>query len=538
MLFPKATFAITSVNTFQITSDSAQQTQPLIFKNLVAYTNHGGTQSIDIWGYNLRTKENFPLIEKVGQQFITDLEESLIIYEDVEELTLTSDVRAYNYKTGQDILIAGGEGSQGSGVTNGRGVLYIEGGGCGALYFYNHLTGERKQIFDSTCYPKVSGNIAVFTATDPNGTNLKGYNLVTNELFDIATADGFQETPDISEDKVTYLQRFSGTYGDYNSITVKNLRTGEERIVYESTTNTLNNPVISERFVVWSESSAIHVNGVMAADLVTGEVFEVQEQGPHQNSHTSPSIWKNRAVWMSFRTGNGDIYGSILKETDLVPPSCLQPPSGIISWWTGDGNANDIKGVNNGNLLNGVTFASGMVGQAFSFDGIDDFMQAPTNNLPTDNIARTLEMWVKINQFLDDTPNPSSPLETFFAGYGNFGSSGQMYSMGTAGNVYYFSQWGSAIFGPSLVKDRWYHVAVTNIGDLATLYLDGVVVANGTISINTLTGTQFYIGRAPGSYGDIRRLNGFVDEVSVYNRALTAEEIKTIYDAGTNGKCK
>ena len=44
----------------------------------------------------------------------------------------------------------------------------------------------------------------------------------------------------------------------------------------------------------------------------------------------------------------------------------------MVSWWPGDGNANDIQGANNGTLENGATFASGEVGQAFSLDGVDD----------------------------------------------------------------------------------------------------------------------------------------------------------------------
>ncbi len=147
-------------------------------------------------------------------------------------------------------------------------------------------------------------------------------------------------------------------------------------------------------------------------------------------------------------------------------------------------------------------------------------------------------MWVNVNEFLADVPGSSSPLETFFAGYGNFGSSGQIYTLGTAGNVYYFSQWGGAIFGPSLVTDKWYHLAVTNSGNTVNLFLDGTVVTNGTLGINTPTNTQFYIGRAPGSFGDIRRLNGFADEVTIYHRALTQNEIQSIFDAGSNGKCK
>lgn len=219
-------------------------------------------------------------------------------------------------------------------------------------------------------------------------------------------------------------------------------------------------------------------------------------------------------------------------------PTCIRPPSGLTSWWTGDGSADDAVGSNNGVINNGAGFTTGKVGQALDFDGIDDFVQTQTTGFQIGNNNRTLDFWVKINAFLADIPNPSSPLETFFAGYGNFGASGQIYALGTAGNVLYFSQWGSAIFGPSLQTGRWYHVAVTNQGNFVTLYLDGSAVASGTLGINTPANTQFYIGRAPDSFGDIRKLNGVIDEVEVFNRALSPSEIKAIFDADSEGKCK
>ena len=46
-----------------------------------------------------------------------------------------------------------------------------------------------------------------------------------------------------------------------------------------------------------------------------------------------------------------------------VAQTCIQPPAGLVSWWAGDGNANDIVGGNDGTLVNGATFAPGMVGQ-------------------------------------------------------------------------------------------------------------------------------------------------------------------------------
>jgi hypothetical protein len=80
------------------------------------------------------------------------------------------------------------------------------------------------------------------------------------------------------------------------------------------------------------------------------------------------------------------------------PVVCVQPPSGLISWWPGDGNANDTKDGNNGTLQNGATFAAGMVGQAFSLDGIDDSVNvgnAPTLHVSAGNF--TVDAWVKFD---------------------------------------------------------------------------------------------------------------------------------------------
>src|SRR5262245_1572545 len=76
--------------------------------------------------------------------------------------------------------------------------------------------------------------------------------------------------------------------------------------------------------------------------------------------------------------------------------TCVQPPSGLVSWWPGDGTADDIADNNDGTLAGGATFASGRVGQAFSFDGVDDYVLVPDSpNLdfnPTSFV--TVDAWV------------------------------------------------------------------------------------------------------------------------------------------------
>ena len=72
------------------------------------------------------------------------------------------------------------------------------------------------------------------------------------------------------------------------------------------------------------------------------------------------------------------------------------PLTGLVSQWAAEGNANDSADGNNGTLQNGATFAAGQVGQAFSFDGLNDFVQVADNpNLDPGTGSFSVEAWIK-----------------------------------------------------------------------------------------------------------------------------------------------
>ena len=82
-----------------------------------------------------------------------------------------------------------------------------------------------------------------------------------------------------------------------------------------------------------------------------------------------------------------------LLRTD-APAACVVPAPGLMSWWAADGNANDNFGGNPAILTNGTTFAAGLVGQAFSFDGVDDLVTSPAYPLTSVLNTFTMEFWV------------------------------------------------------------------------------------------------------------------------------------------------
>lgn len=83
-------------------------------------------------------------------------------------------------------------------------------------------------------------------------------------------------------------------------------------------------------------------------------------------------------------------------ETPKLDVLCIDPPAGLISWWPGNGNAQDLIGNNHGLIMNGAAFAAGMVGQAFSLDGVDDYISIPkVNTWDFGSTSFSINAWFK-----------------------------------------------------------------------------------------------------------------------------------------------
>jgi hypothetical protein len=250
------------------------------------------------------------------------------------------------------------------------------------------------------------------------------------------------------------------------------------------------------------------------------------------------------------RVGGGSVFLLVLTlVSHAVAQTCLQPPAGLVGWWPGDGDARDIAAGNDGTLQGGTGFATGIVAQAFSFDGVDDFVSVPHE--PSQNIreALTIDAWVmkkglcqRLNCIvLMKEDVPASLDEDLRYGLLIFDEGGV--APGRVSLSLNTGIWEDVVISNTVLQENiWYHVAGTYDGSTAKIYVNGILENSAQKSglILPSTGGAIKIGQesAVEDPGPPEFFNGLIDEVELYNRALSAEEIAALFNAGSAGKCK
>ncbi len=217
-----------------------------------------------------------------------------------------------------------------------------------------------------------------------------------------------------------------------------------------------------------------------------------------------------------------------------------QANSGLVGYWSFDGNAQDSSGSGNHGTISGATFVQGVSGQALSFDGVDDYVNVGDKDSLNPHLnSMTIEAWVKTSD--------ADSLGRIYA-KGTHGGSQRGYSLqlypGTGGKV-------SLIFGTghehilrsdaSITDGLWKHIVgvIDRTGNME-LYINNVKQSTtidvsdhsgvdiGANTYNACIGVSCSTNGVPGLS---EYLNGIIDEVRIYNRALNASEIQAHYNA-------
>ena len=235
------------------------------------------------------------------------------------------------------------------------------------------------------------------------------------------------------------------------------------------------------------------------------------------------------------------LAGSTVPARAADPEGCVEPPRGLLSWWTGDGTADDLMGVNHGALEGDATFGPGLVGDAFLLDGDGDAVALPDLDSQLPPVGYSYALWVKLDVLL---PSPFAPriLGSWIRGWDDL----IVFTGAGARPLYVIHQEsvGSCnLFIADLANSQftdkvrqWVFLAVTYGDDQITLYMND---KSDTTACTLASSRRIrFIGRSETLRDDVNFFPDAIDEVQIYTQALSAAELLAMYEAGPAGTCK
>ena len=198
----------------------------------------------------------------------------------------------------------------------------------------------------------------------------------------------------------------------------------------------------------------------------------------------------------------------------------------LVGWWkfedSGGNKTLDSSGHNRHGTLNGSpAYATGIFDQAINLDGTNDFVSVGSVGI-SGAAPRTIAGWAKMN----DTNVPGWTNVFGFTGGGNYNHFNIVVSGGNAPPVpagwyvIHIYWWQQPIIGPDL---EWHHFAATYDGTTIRWYGDGSLIGEAAYDINTVDNVQMGKSADNDNY-----FPGIIDDVRIYNKALTEAEIGQI----------
>ncbi len=225
---------------------------------------------------------------------------------------------------------------------------------------------------------------------------------------------------------------------------------------------------------------------------------------------------------------------AVLSANAQVPS--YVPTNGLVGYWPFNGNANDESGNGNNGTVNGATLTLdrfGVADKAYVFDGINDFIQTPYAGI-SGNSSRSLSLWFFTNNFGSEQVLLSYGLDNLPSNYFNIWTSATCTGIGLDISYSYKD------YSSSVPMGQWNHYVVvlnsingTTLNDV-NIYQNGAQLtnlcssANLSTQINTLLQYSMTFGRYHAQAIDF--LNGSLDDIGIWNRALTADEVLALYN--------
>ncbi|PLX21290.1 hypothetical protein C0584_03125 [Candidatus Parcubacteria bacterium] len=219
--------------------------------------------------------------------------------------------------------------------------------------------------------------------------------------------------------------------------------------------------------------------------------------------------------------------------TTVNPSTALGLDDGLVGYWTFDGPdidwdnnlVYDKSGEGNNGVASGSPIAvNGKFGQAFEFDGIDDFIQVSDDTSLDISSEITLSAWVRPGD--EDATN--RVISKNDDAYELTVNADETVSFGI--NTWYGDADKTITSDIALIQGEWSHIVGIFDGDNLAVYVNNVSKVEDTAESSiTLNNDELFIGRRLSAG---REFSGRIDEVRIYNRALSSSELGTLYRKG------
>jgi len=222
--------------------------------------------------------------------------------------------------------------------------------------------------------------------------------------------------------------------------------------------------------------------------------------------------------------------------SDSATVTITDPPvGGPVAYWPLDegGGVAAVDGSGNGNtgaLTNGPVWAVGQIEGAVEFDGVDDYLEVADSDSLDIASDLTISAWIYPRTL------GANDQGRIVDKASQDGTVGYVFRMNSASRI---GMQQSGIVGGidssdnAIILNAWNHVVgVVQSGIDVTLYANGMVVGTGSLTSAIAANTKsLRIGiRHDGG----QAFNGIIDEVRIYDQALTAAEVDALYQTGTN----
>jgi hypothetical protein len=223
-------------------------------------------------------------------------------------------------------------------------------------------------------------------------------------------------------------------------------------------------------------------------------------------------------------------------STIIRAPNNLSIARGLVGWWNFDGKT--VSGTrvfdasgngNRGTLTNGPVLTEGKLGQAMQFDGSDDYVEIDGSSIVA-GAPVTISAWIQ-NTGWTGPPNLVDHRDTSNTGNWSVAVEG-------AADVGFWVIVGgnpqSAITtGNKFPVGQWHHLTAIDDGTNLFIYVDGQKAVGPTVvsgTRDTVASQPVWLGRRRTSFQQYAAAK--MDDVRIYNRALSADEIKRLYNMG------